>query len=426
MSNVVLNPAAGGATIATDQVTGVDYQKMKVTFSTDGVAPTSVDATHPLPITGVAASGAAVSFGAGNTDTGTQRMVLATDQPSLSNAIPVLQSGTWTVTTAPPANASANITQVGGVALSEGQKAMAASVPVVIASDQSAVPVSGTITTTPPANASTNLTQVGGVAVSLGAKTSAASIPVVLATDEATLPVSIAATVTVAGTITANQGGAPWSENITQFGGNNVVTGVGNSGVGIPRVTVSSDSIIASITAAVATTPPANASTNITQVGGVALSEGQKAMAASVPVVIASDQSAVPVSGTVTTTPPANASTNIAQVGGAALSEGQKAMAASVPVVIASDQSTLPVSAASLPLPAGAATSALQTAAASGAALETGGNLALIVSLLTFMQQQVDLSTKILAVLQASRLQDASAYGVAVEPDTLIPDYTFN
>lgn len=40
---------------------------------------------------------------------------------------------------------------------------------------------------------------------------------------------------------------------------------------------------------------------------------------------------------------------------------GQKASAASSPVVIANDQSTLPISAASLPLPAGASTSALQT-----------------------------------------------------------------
>lgn len=65
---------------------------------------------------------------------------------------------------------------------------------------------------------------------------------------------------------------------------------------------------------------------------------GSKPSAASVSVVIASDQGAVPVSGTVTTTPPANASTNLAQVGGAAVSEGQKAMAASIPMVIASDQ----------------------------------------------------------------------------------------
>ena len=40
------------------------------------------------------------------------------------------------------------------------------------------------------------------------------------------------------------------------------------------------------------------------------------------------------------------------------VSLGQKAMAASFPVVIASDQSTLPISAASLPLPTGAATEA--------------------------------------------------------------------
>lgn len=52
---------------------------------------------------------------------------------------------------------------------------------------------------------------------------------------------------------------------------------------------------------------------------------------------------------------------NLSQVGGAAITEGQKTMAASLPVVIASDQSALPISASALPLPAGAATSALQT-----------------------------------------------------------------
>jgi hypothetical protein len=46
----------------------------------------------------------------------------------------------------------------------------------------------------------------------------------------------------VSGTVTANQGGAPWSQNVTQFGGVNVSTGTGASGTGIPRVTVSNDS----------------------------------------------------------------------------------------------------------------------------------------------------------------------------------------
>src|SRR5215831_2590913 len=41
------------------------------------------------------------------------------------------------------------------------------------------------------------------------------------------------------------QSGAPWSQNVTQFGGSAVVTGVGIGGVGIPRVTVSSDSSLA-------------------------------------------------------------------------------------------------------------------------------------------------------------------------------------
>jgi hypothetical protein len=61
------------------------------------------------------------------------------------------------------------------------------------------------------------------------------------------------------------------------------------------------------------------------------------------------------------TEPATPLNTNIADYGGVATSLGQKAMAASIPVVIASDQSTLPVSAASLPLPTGAATSANQT-----------------------------------------------------------------
>lgn len=46
-----------------------------------------------------------------------------------------------------------------------------------------------------------------------------------------------------------------------------------------------------------------------------------------------------------------------------AVSVGQKPMATSAPVVVASDQTAIPVSATALPLPAGAATEAKQTAA---------------------------------------------------------------
>jgi hypothetical protein len=143
----------------------------------------------------------------------------------------------------------------------------------------------------------------------------------------------------------------------------------------------------------------------------------------------------LPVTGTVVTTPPAHASANIDQIGGAALTEGQKAMAASVPVVIASDQSAVPVSGTVgvSNFPATQPISAVSLPLPTNAAQETGGNLAAIaasdatvVTLLTFMQQLVDLNTKILAVLQATRLQHAAAYGAGtIEPDQMIPDPTF-
>jgi hypothetical protein len=44
--------------------------------------------------------------------------------------------------------------------------------------------------------------------------------------------------------LAVTQSTSPWVTNISQFGGNNVVTGTGTSGVGIPRVTVSNDSNI--------------------------------------------------------------------------------------------------------------------------------------------------------------------------------------
>jgi hypothetical protein len=111
VSNVILNPGAGGATLGTDTVGGVDYQKVKPAFSTDGTTPVSVDATHGLPVTPTSAAGTAFSVGTGNTDAGTQRVVIATDQPSFANAVPVLQSGTWSVAvkTAATGNAPAAV-----------------------------------------------------------------------------------------------------------------------------------------------------------------------------------------------------------------------------------------------------------------------------------------------------------------------------
>lgn len=98
MSNVVLNAGVGGATLGTDQVAGIDYQKVKVTFSTDGTVPTSVDATHGLPGNLIQVGGNTVKSGSGAGSSGSLNVYLATDQPSLTNALAVSQSGSWTVT----------------------------------------------------------------------------------------------------------------------------------------------------------------------------------------------------------------------------------------------------------------------------------------------------------------------------------------
>ena len=50
--------------------------------------------------------------------------------------------------------------------------------------------------------------------------------------------------VTGGGGGSVTQGTTPWVDNVTQFGGANVVTGTGAGGAGIPRVTVSNDSVI--------------------------------------------------------------------------------------------------------------------------------------------------------------------------------------
>jgi hypothetical protein len=65
-------------------------------------------------------------------------------------------------------------------------------------------------------------------------------------------------TVPVSGTVTSNQGGAPWSNNVTQFGGTNISTGTGASGTGIPRMTVSNDSNVLATQSGTWTMQPGN------------------------------------------------------------------------------------------------------------------------------------------------------------------------
>lgn len=133
-----------------------------------------------------------------------------------------------------------------------GQANMANSAPVVIASDQTAVPVSGSVTI--GANSAVNVAQVAGTAtdVNSGLK-SAGTQRVVLATDQPQLTNALkvdgsAVTQPVSGTVTANAGTGTFniqanaSVNVAQVAGNVAATGNGVATTGTQRVTLASDS----------------------------------------------------------------------------------------------------------------------------------------------------------------------------------------
>lgn len=117
---------------------------------------------------------------------------------------------------------SQNITQVGGSSVSLGQTTMANSVPVAIASNQTAIPVtdnSGSLTvdgtvavSNLPATADTNYGTPGSSTVRTASMLGVGSTAV---SNSNPVPISDAGgSVTVDGTVTANQGGAPWQEKI--------------------------------------------------------------------------------------------------------------------------------------------------------------------------------------------------------------------
>ena len=153
-----------------------------------------------------------------------------------------------------------------------GQFAMATSIPVAIASDQSIFTVkaieAGTWTTqslqagtwtTNIGNQATvtaiisgtpevNVTQVAGAAVALGSTTGASSFPVVIASDQATFTVRAIEAGTW--TVQALQSGAPWSENITQVGGLAIALGSATGASSFPVVIASNQATLTTVIAA--------------------------------------------------------------------------------------------------------------------------------------------------------------------------------
>lgn len=160
------------------------------------------------------------------------------------------------------------------------------------------------------------------------------------------------------------------------------VAGQNPSGNLQPLQTDNSGNLLVSITSE----PGAPFATNLTQVGGAAISEGQKTMAASLPVAIASDQSTLPISasalplptGASTSALQTTGNTSLASIDGKTPALGQALMAASTPIAIASNQSSIPVTLASVPLPTGAATAANQTNGSQESQIVQGGNTATV------------------------------------------------
>lgn len=386
--NTALLPGGGGDTMRDIDRAGAGIKTQVVQLDIGGAAGNAeVLVTGALPIsaaslplpTGASTAAKQPAFGTAGTPSAD---VLTVQGVTSMTALKVDGSGvtqpvSGTVTTSPPSNASTNIAQVGGSALSEGQKAMAASVPVVIASDQSAVPVSGTVTTTPPANASTNVAQFGGANVSTGTGVGGAGIPRVTVSSDsfpATQPVSgsvsvsnFPATQPVSGTVTANQGSPPW--------------------------TVKPDGTVWTLNGTSANVALTNATLAVTQSGTWTVQQG---------------------------TPPW--SDNITQFGGTNISTGTGIGGAGIPRVTVSSDSfpaTQPVSAASLPLPAGAATSALQTTINTtlGTPAQEGGNLLLAGYALRTL---LDIQTQILAELRTLNLQMANISGLDISASTFL------
>lgn len=131
-----------GVTMATDDISGVQYPRVKISWGIDGAA-VDASATNPFPVTS-----AQLPVALGQTTMAASTSVaIASNQSSIPVA--ATQSGTWNITNISgtvslPTGAATDSTvsaMSGKLPATLGQKAMSASMAVAIASDQSNVPV---------------------------------------------------------------------------------------------------------------------------------------------------------------------------------------------------------------------------------------------------------------------------------------------
>lgn len=237
----------------------------------------------------------------------TSSILVAGENPS-GNQTPIQTNAAGDIITVQAAGAidNVNLTEVGGAAISLGQKTSSVSLPVVLASDE-IVPISATALPL-PAGASTSALQTTGntslasidtKTPALGQALAAASVPVVLTAAQLTTLTPLAtvtviqptgtnlhtvvdnfpATQPVSGTVAVTQSTTPWSDNISQFGGAAVSLGSKLSASSIPVVIASDQGSLplptGASTSALQTSGNASLTTIATNTTGLATSANQ-------------------------------------------------------------------------------------------------------------------------------------------------------
>jgi hypothetical protein len=310
-------------------------------------APVAV--TGPLTDTQLRATPVPVS-GTVTANTGLSQPL--TDAQLRAAAVPIsaasLPLATGAATSANQSTSNTLLTNIDGKLGSLGQKTMANSAPVTIASDQSAIPITGSITATNPSvgttgsavpasgtlvagtdgtnlrgiktdasgelqidvlssalpsgaataanqtTANSSLSSIDSKLNTLGQKTMANSTPVTIASDQG----SILTTNSSLGLV-----GFPAIAGAAQIGGTDGTTmrAIKTDAAGELQV----DVLTAPLPVGAATSSnQTTTNTLLTNIDGKLGSLGQKTMANSAPVVIASDQSAIPITGSITATNP--------------------------------------------------------------------------------------------------------------------------
>jgi hypothetical protein len=335
--NVSVTPG-NGATIATDNIGGYHFQRVKVTFGDDG-SGTDVSAVNPLPVTGVVAS--------------------ITAPVTVTGTVAATQSGTWNVgsiTTLPALVAGSAL--IGKVGLdqttpgttnkvsigTDGTVAIGTALPAGTA----LLGKTGIDQTTPGTTNAVSLAQVGSTAVATGNGVVGAGVQrVAIASDNTTFPVTatLAAGAATIGALTANQ-----SVNKAQINGVTPLMGNGVTGTGSQRVTIASDNTAFAVNATLQTGAnvigalTANQSVNVAQMNGVAVTMGSGVTGTGVQRVVLATDVALPTGANVIGALTANQSVNNAQIAGVTTATGNGVVGTGVQrVAIASDNTAFNV-----------------------------------------------------------------------------------